>query len=46
MKTYKDVSQVTKRMFVQGLSMSWLGGKALFNKRTYYGTKQFQRSNK
>jgi hypothetical protein len=41
-ENYKDLSQVTKRMFVQGLSMSWLGGKALFNKRTYYGTKQFQ----
>ena len=41
-ENYKDLGQVTKRMFVQGLSMSWLGGKALFNKRTYYGTKQFQ----
>jgi len=41
-ENYKDLDQVTKRMFVQGLSMSWLGGKALFNKRTYYGTKQFQ----
>jgi hypothetical protein len=41
-ENFQDVSQVTRRMLVQGLSMSWLGGKALFNSRTYYGTKQFQ----
>jgi hypothetical protein len=40
-ENFQDVSQVGRRMLVQGLSMSWLGGKALFNKRTYYGAAQF-----
>lgn len=41
-ENFQDLSQVGRRMLVQGLSMSWLGGKALFNRRTYYGAKQFQ----
>lgn len=41
-ENFQDLTQVGRRMLVQGLSMSWLGGKALFNRRTYYGAKQFQ----
>jgi hypothetical protein len=40
-ENFQDVSQVGRRMLVQGLSMSWLGGKALFGGRTYYGAAQF-----
>jgi len=40
-ENFQDLSQISRRMLVQGLSMSWLGGGALLKRRTYYGAEQF-----
>ena len=40
-ENFQNTSQVGRRMFVQGLSMSWLGAKELFKSRTYYTAKEF-----